>query len=394
LRDELVGLDDEIKKLDSNVKNAVDAITVYKKTFRSMLVSQSGNKRIVRILPRGNWLDQSGEVVDPEIPKFMGELELENRKANRLDLAKWVVSKDNPLPARAFTNRIWKIFFGYGLSRRLEDLGGQGEPPTHPKLLDHLSTQFRDQGWNVKKLIRTLVTSDAYKQSSIPSEKLAKADPLNRLYARQSRFRLDAEFVRDSALSISGLLINDIGGKSVKPYQPAGYWQHLNFPARKWQAGQGSDLYRRGLYTFHCRSFTHPAMLAFDAPSREECAAERPRSNIPQQALVLLNDPVFVEAARAFAEKILKSDLKRDEDKISFAFDNALTRKPSDEEVQVILDLLNNQRDRYKEDEKAAVELLKTGMKAYDDSIEISELAAWTSISRAILNMYETTARL
>ena len=394
LRDELVGLDDEIKKLDSNVKNAVDAITNYKKTFRSMLVSQSGNKRMVRILPRGNWLDQSGEVVDPAIPKFLGKLELENRKANRLDLAKWVVSKDNPLPARAFTNRIWKIFFGYGLSRRLEDLGGQGEPPTHPKLLDHLSTQFRDQGWNVKKLIRTLVTSDAYKQSSIPSEKLAKADPLNRLYARQSRFRLDAEFVRDSALSISGLLINDIGGKSVKPYQPAGYWQHLNFPARKWQAGQGSDLYRRGLYTFHCRSFTHPAMLAFDAPSREECAAERPRSNIPQQALVLLNDPVFVEAARAFAEKILKSDRKRDEDKISFAFDNALTRKPSDEEVQVILDLLNNQRDRYKEDEKAAVELLKTGMKAYDDSIEISELAAWTSISRAILNMYETTARL
>ena len=394
LRDKLVGLDNEIKKLDSNVKNRVDAITNYKKTFRTMLVSQSGKKRVVRILPRGNWLDQSGEVVDPAIPKFMGKLELENRKANRLDLAKWVVSKDNPLPARAFTNRIWKIFFGYGLSRRLEDLGGQGEPPTHPKLLDYLAIQFRNEGWDVKKLIRTLVTSDAYKQSSIPGEKLAKTDPLNRLYARQSRFRLDAEFVRDSALSISGLLINDIGGKSVKPYQPAGYWQHLNFPSRKWQAGQGSDLYRRGLYTFHCRSFTHPAMLAFDAPSREECTAERPRSNIPQQALVLLNGPVFVEAARAFAEKILKSDQKRDEDKISFAFDNALTRKPSDKEVQVILDLLNNQRDRYKEDEKAAIELLKTGMKAYDASIEISELAAWTSISRTILNMYETTARL
>ena len=394
LRDQLVGLEDKIKKLDSEVKSATDAITNHKKTFRSMLVSQSGNKRMVRILPRGNWLDKSGEVVDPAIPEFMGKLELENRKANRLDLAKWVVSKDNPLPARAFTNRIWKIFFGYGLSRRLEDLGGQGEPPTHPKLLDHLSTQFRDQGWNVKELIRTLVTSDAYKQSSIPSEKLAKADPLNRLYARQSRFRLDAEFVRDSALSISGLLINDIGGKSVKPYQPAGYWQHLNFPARKWHAGQGGDLYRRGLYTFHCRSFTHPAMLAFDAPSREECAAERPRSNIPQQALVLLNDPVFVESARVFAEKILKSDRKRDEDKISFAFDNALTRKPSNEEIKVILDLLKNQRERYKEDEKAAIELLKTGMKAYDASIEISELAAWTSISRTILNMYETTARL
>ena len=284
--------------------------------------------------------------------------------------------------------------FGYGLSRRLGDLGGQGEPPTHPKLLDHLSTQFRDQGWDVKQLIRTLVTSDAYRQSSIPSEKLAKVDPLNRLYARQSRFRLDAEFVRDSALSISGLLINDIGGKSVKPYQPEGYWRHLNFPARKWQAGQGNDLYRRGLYTFHCRSFTHPAMLAFDAPSREECSAERPRSNIPQQALVLLNDPVFVEAAREFAEKILKSSQLSDEDKISFAFHHALTRKPSKEETKVIRELLENQRERYKKDQKAAMDLLKTGMKAYDTSIETSELAAWTSVSRTLLNMYETTARL
>ena len=278
--------------------------------------------------------------------------------------------------------------------RRLEDLGGQGEPPTHPKLLDHLSLEFRDNGWDIKKLIRSLVTSDAYKQSSIPSEKLAKSDPLNRLYARQSRFRLDAEFVRDSTLSISGLLINDIGGKSVKPYQPAGYWRHLNFPARKWQAGQGNDLYRRGLYTFHCRSFTHPAMLAFDAPSREECAAERPRSNIPQQALVLLNDPVFVEAARVFAEKILKSDQASDEDKISFAFQNALTREPSDDEIKVIQNLLKNQRQRYKEDNKSAIDLLKTGMSKYDPSIEVSELAAWTSISRTILNMYETTARL
>ena len=393
-RDQVKDLNDQIEKIDSEVKTAVDAITNYKKTFRSMLVSQSGNKRMVRILPRGNWLDESGEVVDPAIPEFLGRLELENRKANRLDLAKWVVSKDNPLPARAFTNRIWKIFFGYGLSRRLEDLGGQGEPPTHPKLLDHLSSQFRDNGWDIKKLIRSLVTSDAYKQSSIPSEKLAKADPLNRLYARQSRFRLDAEFVRDSALSISGLLNNDIGGKSVKPYQPEGYWRHLNFPARKWQAGQGKDLYRRGLYTFHCRSFTHPAMLAFDAPSREECAAERPRSNIPQQALVLLNDPVFVEAARVFAEKILKSAQASDEEKISFAFQNALTREPSDDEIKVIQKLLKNQRQRYKEDNKSAMDLLKTGMSKYDPSIEVSELAAWTSISRSILNMYETTARL
>ena len=208
LRGQVEDLNDQIKKMDSDIKTAADAITNYKKTFRSMLVSQSGNKRMVRILPRGNWLDESGEVVDPAIPEFLGKLELENRKANRLDLAKWVVSKDNPLPRSSlYQSYMENLFWIWTFAPRLEDLGGQGEPPTHPKLLDHLSLEFRNNGWDIKKLIRSLVTSDAYKQSSIPSEKLAKEDPLNRLYARQSRFRLDAEFVRDSALSISGLLI-------------------------------------------------------------------------------------------------------------------------------------------------------------------------------------------
>jgi len=379
--------------LDAAVKKTTDAIKNHKDMFQSMLVSQTGNKRMVRILPRGNWLDQSGEVVEPAIPEFMGKLDTNDRKANRLDLANWVVSNNNPLPARAFTNRIWKMFFGYGLSRRLEDLGGQGEPPTHPKLLDHLASEFRNSGWDVKKLIRTLVTSDAYKQSSVPTEKLAKNDPLNRLYARQSRYRVDAEFVRDTALSISGLLVSDIGGTSVKPYQPAGYWQHLNFPARKWKAGKGDDLYRRGLYTFHCRSFTHPAMLAFDAPSREECTAERPRSNIPQQALALLNDPVFVEAARVFAEKLLTHSNKEDLAKIHYAFQCALTRKPTKEEVQVLTELLSQQRKRYQKDEEAALALVKTGQKKYNTNLRVSELAAWTSVSRTLLNMYETTAR-
>jgi hypothetical protein len=383
----------QIKQRESKLEKAKKDIENHRKNFRSMLVSESVNSRMVRILPRGNWLDETGEVVAPAIPEFMGKLDTKDRKANRLDLANWVVSDDNPLPARAFTNRIWKLFFGYGLSRRLEDLGGQGEPPTHPKLLDHLASEFRSSGWDMKKLIRTLVTSDAYKQSSVPTEKLAKADPLNRLYARQSRFRVDAEFVRDTALSISGLLVSDIGGTSVKPYQPAGYWQHLNFPARKWQAGKGDDLYRRGLYTFHCRSFTHPAMLAFDAPSREECTAERPRSNIPQQALALLNDPVFVEAARVFAEKLLTHSNKEDLEKIHYAFQCALTRHPTKEEVQVMTKLLSQQRKRYQEDEEAALALVKTGQKMYNKDLHVSELAAWTSVSRTLLNMYETTAR-
>jgi hypothetical protein len=275
----------------------------------------------------------------------------------------------------------------------MEDLGGQGEPPTHADLLDHLATDFRTNQWNIKKLIRTLITSDAYRQSSTPSDKLASADPLNRLYARQSRFRIDAEFVRDSALSISGLLVSKMGGTSVKPYQPAGYWQHLNFPARKWQAGKGEDLYRRGLYTFHCRSFTHPAMLAFDAPSREECSAERPRSNIPQQALVLLNDPVFVEAARSFADNLLSLRFDTDSQRIDKSFQWALTRKPTSQEKKVLIDLLAEQRARYQTDEASALALVQTGEKPVNPDLSVSELAAWTSLTRALLNLYETTAR-
>ena len=398
--DEIKKFRAESKKLEQEgagneqaIKKARDAIANAKKGFRTMLVAQAGAPRMVKILPRGNWLDKSGEEVRPAIPEFLGKLETAEKRATRMDLAKWVVAKDNPLTARAFVNRTWKLFFGYGLSRRLDDLGGQGEPPTHPKLLDHLASGFRADGWDVKALVRNLVTSKAYRQSSLPRGSLAKNDPDNRLYARQTRFRVDAEFVRDSALSISGLLVQKLGGKSVKPYQPAGYWQHLNFPARKWQAGKGDELYRRSLYTFVCRSFPHPAMVAFDAPSREECAAERPRSNIPQQALVLLNDPVFVEAAKALAERLLQKGEATDTERLAAIFSLALTRKPTKQEEAVLLEHLAEQRKRYEADEKAALDLLSTGAKPVDGSIKPSELAAWTSVSRAMLNLYETTAR-
>ncbi len=392
-REEARKLEQESTKSAQELKKAQDAVANAKKGFRTMLVSQAGAPRMVKILPRGNWLDKSGEEVQPAIPEFMGKLDTGDLRATRLDLAKWVVAKDNPLTARAFVNRTWKLFFGYGLSRRLDDLGGQGEPPTHPELLDHLATGFRDGNWDVKVLVRKIVTSQAYRQSSLPRGTLATEDPGNRHYARQSRFRVDAEFVRDSALSISGLLVQKIGGKSVKPYQPAGYWQHLNFPARKWQAGQGDDLYRRSLYTFVCRSFPHPAMVAFDAPSREECAAERPRSNIPQQALVLLNDPVFVEAANYLAERLLKQGEATDAQRLEKIFSLTLTRKPTKQEQTILLELLAEQRKRYQDDEKSALELLSTGVKPIDKSLKPAELAAWTSISRAMLNLYETTAR-
>ncbi len=375
----------ELKLQEQASKNA--------KGVRAMLVSEPTKPRMVKILPRGNWLDKSGEEVQPAIPEFLGKLEVGDKRATRMDLAKWVVSKDNPLTSRAFVNRAWKLFFGHGLSRRLDDLGGQGEPPTHPALLDHLSADFQDNGWNVKELIKKMVTSETYRQSSIPSEKLMQKDPGNHLFARQARFRLDAEFVRDTSLSISGLLIPTVGGPSVKPYQPAGYWRHLNFPARKWQASKGNDLFRRGVYTFICRSFPHPAMVAFDAPSREECVAERPRSNIPQQALVLLNDPVFVESARVLAERLLIEVKGDDGKRLTLAFRLALTREPAPRERQILTNLLSAQRERYKANPEDAKKLVATGSKPAPANLEPQELAAWTSITRALLNIYETTAR-
>ena len=268
---------------------------------------------MVRILPRGNWMDESGEIVTPALPSTLVTETSDDRRLNRLDLARWIVSADNPLTARVTVNRLWKLYFGAGLSRKLDDLGAQGEWPTHPELLDFLATEFRTSGWNLKHTIKSLLLSRVYRQSSLVSGTLQEQDPFNRQLARQGRFRLDAELVRDNALEISGLLVKSIGGRSVRPYQPAGYWAYLNFPTREWQNSSGEDLYRRGLYTHWQRQYLHPSLLAFDAPSREECTADRNRSNTPLQSLVLLNDPSYVEAARAFAEKILREGARRTE---------------------------------------------------------------------------------
>ena len=188
--------------------------------------------------------------------------------------------------------------------KTLDDFGSQGAWPTHPALLDWLAIEFMEKDWDIKHMVRVIVSSGAYRQSSLVSRDLRVLDPYNDLFARQGRFRLDAEMVRDNALSISGLLVKKLGGNSVKPYQPGGYWSHLNFPKRSYKNSSGESLYRRGLYTYWCRTFLHPSLLAFDAPTREECTAERIRSNTPQQALVLLNDPVYVEAARVSAQRV------------------------------------------------------------------------------------------
>ena len=364
---------------------------------RSMLVTERMEKpRVMRILPRGNWLDESGEVVQPMIPRFLPQSafgDLEERRATRLDLAKWLVSDENPLTARTFVNRIWSLFFGRGLSANLDDLGGQGQPPTHPELLDWLAVEFRESGWDVKHLVRLIVTSAAYRQSSRVTAELRESDPANDWYARQGRWRLDAEFVRDSVLSVSGLLdVSQIGGRSVKPYQPSGYWRHLNFPMRKWKADSGSLLYRRSLYTYWCRTFLHPAMLAFDAPSREECSAKRAKSNIPQQALVMLNEPGFLEASRVFAMNVLAQESDTNS-RLKWAFQTALTREPLEDELRLLLDLLEQQTKRFAEKPAEAEAFLKIGAAAKPDKVDSAELAAWTQLTRAMFNMYEATSR-
>jgi hypothetical protein len=377
------------------------------KGVRQSLVAKPGAPRTVRVLPRGNWLDASGEVVQPAIPAFLGKIQTGLRpaeaggapaapagekRATRLDLANWIVSKENPLAARAFVNRLWKLYFGTGLSKVLDDLGGQGEWPVHPELLDWLAVEFQSD-WNVNRMVKLLLTSSAYRQTSTATRELRERDPHNRLHARQGRWRLDAELVRDNALAISGLLVRRIGGESVKPYQPNGYWYHLNFPKREWANDKGENAYRRGIYTWWQRTFHHPSMMAFDAPSREEATMERARSNIPQQALALLNDPTYVEAARVLAARILKEAKGTPEERAGWAFRQALSRKPSAEEAKVLAALYADHLASFKADAKAAAELLKVGQSPPPSDAEQAEVAAWTSVARAILNLHETITR-
>jgi hypothetical protein len=384
-----------------------------------VVITESVTPRETRVLPRGNFLDESGEVVQPAIPVVFGKLDAANVRSTRLDLANWIVSKDNPMTARVFVNRLWRQFFGVGLSKVLDDLGSQGDWPTHPELLDWLASEFvnptgrrgdgatgrengnpqsairnpQSNGWDVKHVIRLIVTSHTYRQSSLSNPRLDERDPDNRLLARQSRFRVDAETVRDIALAVSGLLVEKFGGPSVKPYQPEGYLLALNFPKRDYSAGRGDDLYRRGLYTHWQRTFLHPSLMTFDAPSREECAINRVNSNTPLQALVMLNDPIFVEAARVFAQNILKQGGPSLNARINWAFERAAGRRPKTNERRVLLDLYRKSLIRFQRDPASARELMSVGDAPAPKEISAVRLGAMMTVARAILNLHETITR-
>jgi hypothetical protein len=380
LRDEIVDLEGQRKKLFDSIPTT--------------LVSMSTAPRVVRILPRGNWLDDSGEIVQPAVPAFLSQSPTPpTERLTRLDLANWLLAKDNPLTARVFVNRLWKLYFGRGIARSLEDFGMQGEYPTHPELLDWLAAEFVDSGWNVKHLVKLMVMSRAYQQTSLVSPLLREKDPANNLFTRQNRWRVEAEFVRDNALAISGLLVKKIGGPSVKPYQPPGYWQYLNFPKREWQNDMGESQYRRGLYTYWQRTFLHPSLAAFDAPSREECTVQRPVSNTPQQALVLLNDPTYVEAARALAGRILAEGGGDVSSQLRFAYQQALLRDPTKDELKLLTELYRQHREQFQAEPSAAQQLQTVGDSKPAAGQDAVELAAWTSVARVLLNLHETITR-
>jgi hypothetical protein len=365
------------------------------------VVTEATEPTMTRILPRANWMDETNEIVQPAVPAFLGKLDTGAARATRLDLANWLVSPTNPLTARTFANRMWRQFFGTGISKTLEDLGSQGEAPAHPELLDWLASEFMQPSyqaagthrWDIKHLIRVIVMSDAYRQSSLSSPLLDEKDPDNRLIARQSRFRVDAETVRDIALSVSGLRADRFGGPPIKPVQPAGYLFTMNFPKRDYSESRGEDLYRRGVYTLWQRSFLHPSLLNFDAPTREECMVNRAISNTPLQALDLLNDPIFVETARAFAQRILTSNAKTTAARIDWAFEQALGRTAQPAERQILEKLYQESLVKFQGDGKSADALLTVGEAARPAGLNSAQLAAMTIAARTILNLHETITR-
>ncbi len=396
-KDELAAYFRTLSPLLQPTRDRLAAVEGERKAYEASLprtmMTRTAAPREIRLLNRGNWMDESGAVMEPAVPRFLGSVATEGRRPNRLDLARWIVRRDNPLTARTMVNRLWKLYFGQGLATPLDDLGRQGVLPTHPELLDWLAVEFMDSQWDLKHMIRLMVTSSTYRQASNVTDEIRSKDTNNKWYGRQPRMRLEAELVRDNALEISGLLVKQIGGSSVYPYQPAGYWRHLNFPMREWPGDSGEDLYRRGIYTWWQRMFMHPSLKAFDAPSREECTVERPRSNIPQQALVLMNDPIYVEASRAFAVRLLTDGGASDSDRIHLAFRTAVSREASSEELDVLTEVVEQYRTAFRADTNATNEFLTVGNYEAPAALDKTDLAAWTGVARVILNLSETITR-
>ncbi|MEN9360862.1 MAG: hypothetical protein RL095_2397 [Verrucomicrobiota bacterium] len=370
-------------------KTEADIRALSKSPGRPVVNTRACPPRQVRLLNRGNWLDLTGEIVQPAAPACLdGIASTPERRLNRLDLADWLMASNNPLTARVFVNRIWALYMGAPLSGKAGDFGSQGEFPSNPELLDLLAADFM-KDWSVKNLVRSIVSTEAYRRSCIASPAQLAADPKNRLYSRQSPRRLESEFIRDHALAVSGLLVDEQGGEQAYPYQPAGFYASLNFPQREYPVSKDSQQWRRGVYMHWQRTFLHPFLQNFDAPNRQDCTPLRSRSNTPLQALSLLNDPQFVEAATFFAQRIEKEAQGDDEGRIRWAVKTALGREASAEEVAALFTVRQLDLAAYAKDPAAAAKLLGAGIARRPWDTEPASIASWTGVARALINSSE-----
>ncbi len=356
----------------------------------TMIMREMETPRQTHVLIRGAY-DKPGERVAPEVPACLPPLP-SGERPDRLALARWLVDPAHPLTARVAVNRLWQMVFGVGFVKTAEDFGAQGEPPSHPELLDWLAGEFVRTGWDVKALLRTIVTSATYRQSSQVTPELWRRDPENRLLARGPRYRLPAEMIRDQALAASGLLVERIGGPSVRPYQPAGLWKELT-GGEDYRPDTGPGLYRRSLYTFWKRTVAPPSMMTFDAAGRETCTVREVRTNTPLQALNLLNDVTFVEAARVLAERVMEEGGADVESRIERAVQLVNARRPSPAERQILIEGLRAHRARYDVDREAARQLIAIGTAVRNEALDPSELAAYTAIGSVLLNLDETITK-
>jgi mono/diheme cytochrome c family protein len=388
----------EWRALDVTFSRVKKDLNGYESSLPMTLVMRDmDTPRDTHVLIRGEY-DQLGEKVEAGVPDAFPPLP-EGAPNNRLGFAQWLVAPNHPLTARVAVNRYWQQYFGTGIVKTSADFGLQGEWPSHPELLDWLSTKFIDSGWDVKGIQRLIVTSATYRQMSHVTPELLEHDPENRLFTRGPLFRLDAEAVRDTALSISGLLSNNtIGGRSVKPWQPDGLWEAVAIGKSLTRKGlytqaKGENNYRRSMYTYWKRTLPPPNMSLFDAPEREFCVSQRERTNTPLQALVLLNDPQFVEASRAFAERLMKEGGPDLRSKVAYAFKLSTARRATEQEIDIVVNVYRAELEEYKSNSAAVDEFLSVGIFKHDPSLDRSELAAWSTVASMLLNLDETISK-
>jgi hypothetical protein len=355
----------------------------------TMVMLEKPGLRETYVLLRGDFRVQ-GEKVTPGVPRSLPPLP-EGMPANRFALARWLVGPDHPLTSRVTVNRYWQAYFGTGLVKTSDDFGTRGEYPSHPELLDWLATEFIARDWDTKTLQRLIVTSATYRQASNVTPRLREVDPENRLLGRGPRFRLHAEAIRDNALAVSGLLSRKMGGPGIFPYQPPGLWETAH--EEKYIQSRGADQYRRGVYVYRKRAVPYPSLLAFDAPTREVCTCARPQTNTPLQALVLMNDPVYVEAARVLGQRVLKEGGATMAERLTYAFKLCTARAPTAREIAILAGTYERQRARFKKDVAAARELIGIGDKERPADVDDGELAAWTAVGNVLLNLDETITK-